>query len=332
MQRAYCNHDFDLFSSLFELHVTHARPYISVLESLNISTLSFGQLDEERLIPPDFEGPSEDFLQTNQFSALTTWQPIDINPLVHPRLAELNGFEEVNPGLENDLFEYAELEDAIEELPQIEDNTTNVHEGQRDFLTAKAWSLLIENQSEDLLPQTQCLLEIRSFIKSLDDEESQAKALNAFEGEDVQLWPSLIDDTFYIAHYDEAIMGLEVAQRLWTFVCNLEEEKEIINAKYAFVSALKASIENGYRVCNPGKLQRLIVAVLSGRLKGADIDGGTSVSKEMAVGMFFSIESNQSIDDKETLIDSAEAFLSQNPLIDRSTFLEEINRFVDYSF
>ena len=67
--------------------------------------------------------------------------------------------------------------------------------------------------------------------------------------------------------------------RLWFFAStytdpnaknNDDVEKEQENAKYSIVSSLADAIEtDGHRVCNPGKIQRLLVGVLQGRMEGA---------------------------------------------------------------
>ena len=70
--------------------------------------------------------------------------------------------------------------------------------------------------------------------------------------------------------------------RLWFFASTYTDpnaknddqvETERENAKYSMVSSLAAAIEtDGHRVCNPGKIQRLLTGVLQGRMEGANID------------------------------------------------------------
>ncbi|PIZ33122.1 MAG: hypothetical protein COY39_03490 [Alphaproteobacteria bacterium CG_4_10_14_0_8_um_filter_37_21] len=65
----------------------------------------------------------------------------------------------------------------------------------------------------------------------------------------------------------------EFLGRLWYFASELEDKKDQKNAKLSLMSGLADSIEtDGLIVCNPGKLQRMIIGVLQGRLPGVNID------------------------------------------------------------
>jgi hypothetical protein len=63
----------------------------------------------------------------------------------------------------------------------------------------------------------------------------------------------------------------EFLGRFWYFASHTEDS---LNAKISLMTVIADSIEgNDHLVCNPGKMQRMIVAVLQGRLKGVNIDG-----------------------------------------------------------
>ena len=94
------------------------------------------------------------------------------------------------------------------------------------------------------------------------------------------------------------------------------------NAYRAFIQALTSSIESRQRVCNPGKVQRLCVAVLQGRLSGVHIDRESDLSAEGACALFFHIPSHQNTEiAKEELLQKADAFAKDLPLEIRPKFL-----------
>ncbi len=84
-----------------------------------------------------------------------------------------------------------------------------------------------------------------------------------------------------------SISGEEVIGRLWIFASKLTGSEET-NAKESMVSGLKDSYDEFMgKVCNPGKVQRLVVGVLQGRLPGVNIELMEGrVAKVLAVGSY----------------------------------------------
>ncbi len=94
------------------------------------------------------------------------------------------------------------------------------------------------------------------------------------------------------------------------------------------VTALSTSFEHGSLVCNQGKTQRLLIAVLQGRLEGVQIDDLAPVlSPDHALAVFFSDERRQNINDKEELLAEANSFLQLNPSVQRESFMAKLEEF-----
>ena len=129
---------------------------------------------------------------------------------------------------------------------------------------------------------------------------------------------------------DRQISGRELIGRLWIFASRLTEQEQK-NAKRSIISALNDSNTRNGTVCNRGKTQRLVVAVLQGRLAGVkiDIDNLEQVSKTQAQQMFFNITAHKNIAVLQELIDAANRFCDENPLVDRKEFLLEIRKYAD---
>jgi hypothetical protein len=77
------------------------------------------------------------------------------------------------------------------------------------------------------------------------------------------------DDGFTLA--GSRMPAPEIIARLWSFIHSLPEDDRA-NGRASFLSALADCFEQGARVCNQGKAQRLCQAVLVGRLFGVNID------------------------------------------------------------
>ncbi len=208
---------------------------------------------------------------------------------------------------------------------------TAVHEGNRDRQVKAAIALLREDQGE--IPQDRIEQAVREFTQYLHDHqdgEHKQLALRALLApQDGETFGPLIDEN------DFTILGLkisgeEVIGRLWVFASKLKEPEQT-NAKEGIVSGLKDSCSSdGSRVCNPGKVQRLIVSVLQGRLEEVDIELlGTEVSTEGALNMFFCVEAHQKIKQLEPLIEAANRFCEENPLVKRDDFLRKIRQFAE---
>jgi hypothetical protein len=85
------------------------------------------------------------------------------------------------------------------------------------------------------------------------------------------------------------------------------------------------------RVCNPGKAQNLVVAVLQGRLKDVCVDGAAAIRLTTAnsMEMFFKRAENRAIESRGALLAAANLYCDQNPLILREAFLVSINQYAD---
>ena len=100
---------------------------------------------------------------------------------------------------------------------------------------------------------------------------------------------------------------------------------------FSSVSALSDSLnddEERTRVCNPGKVQRLTLAALQGRLAGVNIDRvptpvGTFVS------LFFMNPAIAQIETRAALLEAANDHINNNPLIPREPFLTAIRNYAN---
>lgn len=65
----------------------------------------------------------------------------------------------------------------------------------------------------------------------------------------------------------------EFLGRLWYFVSNIKDPADRENAELSMMNGIADSVEtDNHIVCNPGKLQRMIVGILQGRVEGVDIE------------------------------------------------------------
>jgi hypothetical protein len=231
----------------------------------------------------------------------------------------------------------------------------NVHDAGRDDATTVAYRRLLEAQRGLSSSTIQRAYEdFMRTLAALTDEPLKRKVRIAlglegasgggFGGLSAGHITSCGLDTDY-----QDLMG-----RLWHFVSTYidplattpkAQAQEQENARRSLFGALAASIEtDGHLVCNPGKLQRIAVAVLQGRLAGVNIDG--SVVKE-SVGsvsaaprieppldnhsawrMFEMINPFRTPFSAETYRERAEAFIRENPRVDAPWLREEVERFI----
>lgn len=216
----------------------------------------------------------------------------------------------------------------------------NVHNGNRDQFTRQGIELLkLATGDVTDVEIEQAKNSFINYLEAFQDNTIKTKALEAVrDGAVGSLFgPLLPDDTFTI--YGLRIPGKEVVARFWRFIENYNDpngniELERNNAKIAMVQTLSRCFEgNGKLVCNPGKVQRLAVAVLQGRLAGVDIDEiqeALVIPTNQAITLFFSLEWRQQLsldpNREEELIAEAMRFCNENPLIDRETFLAEVRQ------
>lgn len=210
---------------------------------------------------------------------------------------------------------------------EIAENINVNNEGNRSRRVKAAIELLREHQGEmpgDKIDEA--VLEFMSYLNGCQNCEYKKLALHAL------LAPQQGGRDFgpLINKNQITIMGLkisgeEVIARLWVFASKLTELDQTL-AKDGIIFGLKESCEEKFRVCNPGKVERLITAVLQGRLPGVEIELMTKkeVSTGQAMEMFFYREAHRGIEQLEPLLDAANRFCDENPAVNRTDFIREI--------
>ncbi len=209
----------------------------------------------------------------------------------------------------------------------------DVHQGDRDQRVVAAINLLRERQGQ--ISRNRMTRAVQEFTKYLNEREMTSEhkrlAQHALQGpDDPADFGPLINGNDSIPGL--GISGKEMIGRLWVFASGLTELDQTM-AKEGIISALKDSQDMG-RVCQEGKVQRLIVSVLQGRFPGINIEliEGRRVFKEQAVGVFFSVEAHRAIEQLLPLIEAANRFCDQNPLVNRDEFLDEIKAYAEAQF
>ncbi len=220
---------------------------------------------------------------------------------------------------------------AEEDVLVAAERGINVHQGGRDERMEAAIELLRKDQGP--ISKARLNQAVRKFTKYLRNCEmsSEDKQL----AEHALLGPP--NPTDFGPFLDEKditpmrikISGKEVIGRLWIFASTLTEIEQAM-AKWGMVSALKESYYMEGRVCNPGKLQRLIVSVLQGRFEGVNIEliEGMQVSAGPAMTLFFTDE-HKAIQQLAPLIEAANRFCDENPLVNRGEFLDKIKEYAE---
>ncbi|HSX14159.1 MAG TPA: hypothetical protein VLE96_07055 [Chlamydiales bacterium] len=229
----------------------------------------------------------------------------------------------------------------------------NVHDSDRDMRTRNALELLRTNTGDMSDEETNLAVALfLSYLHSFSDEMIRKKAQFVLSGMNrtPQDFPPLLgDDSFTVAGLK--ISGEELIARLWRFsqtytdlrAQDMDREKE--NVVVSIVKALCQSIESdGHRVCNPGKVQRLVVGVLQGRLEGVDIDhlvleDVTPVSTKQAIDMFMAVASNKELyvamnsdtspEAQERFLTAANRFCEENQNVNRQEFISQILAILD---
>ncbi len=225
--------------------------------------------------------------------------------------------------------------DIFLEAPFAIARGTNVHQGDRDQRVRAAIELVRKHQgpiSGDRMNQA-----VWGFTQYLNgrkmNPEHKKLAQHALRGpfNPADFGPLIDGNEFMIKGLK--ISGKEVIGRLWIFASNLTGLDQAI-AKEGMISALKESYDMGGRVCQPGKVQRLIVSVLQGRLAKVNIElvEGMKVDKPVALCMFFHKAAHMAIRQLPPLIDAANQFCDDNPLVDRDEFLRGIEEYAEAEF
>lgn len=239
-----------------------------------------------------------------------------------------------------------------EPLPPLEGGIAgnlaiNVHHGNRDVKTREALIKLQEYQGA--LKQESIQQAVREFIdylKTTSEEPDEEKKINALrtlqhppETPDDEPFETLLGDPMFDIS-GASFYGPETIARLWIFsnsyqdpVLGTDIEQERKNARTAMIRALNASVEDGVIVCNPGKVQRLVISVLQGRLPGVDVDQiqeeNTPIAVQDAINLFFAKKERRQIRNREELLQTVKQFCEENQRIDKEGFLKEIQTYAD---
>ena len=221
------------------------------------------------------------------------------------------------------------LNALVNDAPQPNDyrHGINVHAGSRDNKTRAALELLWErtNGLEIQEPYQNCI----SYLQDLPESDKKTLALKALLEPKVHPYdfPPLLDEEGFSCN-GFSLTGKELIGRLWGFISGCDEKNQN-ECKEGMLTALSTSFEGGNLVCNQGKTQRLLIAVLQGRLKGVQIDDLAPVlSPDQALGLFFADERRRGIQNKQELLREANRFLEENP-IPRETFMAKLKEFLN---
>ncbi|CAO5677188.1 MAG: hypothetical protein HEEMFOPI_00708 [Holosporales bacterium] len=153
----------------------------------------------------------------------------------------------------------------------------DVHSGDRETKTAQSLGILIRYQGHMSTKMMNDLYAAcKNYISTGNFSDNQkARALTALEGStSTGSWANLLsqEPSVLFANLD----GLSIITRLWHFADTYVDENipgETENARRSFVLAcVDSAFSDGDMVCNPGKVQRIVCAVLQGRLQGVEVD------------------------------------------------------------
>jgi hypothetical protein len=216
----------------------------------------------------------------------------------------------------------------------------NVHDDDRDRRTGEAIVLLRRyqgsiNEEQILAAKNAFTTYLNASSRTPDIKQKAQKALEGTPRSQHEAYGSLIDGVEFGLR-GPTIRGEELIGRLWIYAMSLSE-KDSINVREGMISALANSYEfDGSRVCNPGKAQRLVIAVLQGNLKGVSIEEqrreNAPAPLNPSVTQFFNVEANRRIDNLQALLDAANQFLAENGLVDRENFLQAIRQYARATF
>jgi hypothetical protein len=179
------------------------------------------------------------------------------------------------------------LNALVNDAPQPNDDYSvgiNVHAGSRDDKTKAALILLWEHTKELEIEEhfQSCI----SYLKGLPESDKKTLALTALLQPKAHPddFPPLLDEEGFSCN-GFSLTGKELIGRLWGFISGCDEKNQN-ECKEGMLTALSTSFEGGNLVCNQGKTQRLLIAVLQGRLKGVQIDDLAPVlSPDQALGL-----------------------------------------------
>ena len=211
----------------------------------------------------------------------------------------------------------------------------NVHEGDRDQRTKAALLLLREHQGNiNESDMTKAVENFKTYLEGLEDNDKKRLAQDALlrpkrervgEEEGEPFGPLLDGIPFGVL--GEMTTGHEMISRLWIYASKLTTESDI--AKGGMVTALADSFESTTRVCNQGKSQRLLIAVLQGRLANVRIDPNPEAAQSVipAMNNFFSTNAHREIENLAILLAAATLYLKQNIVDNKPVFIGEMREY-----
>ena len=279
-----------------------------------------------------------------------------MNPIIPPALGIIPNFQ-LTPIIETtyriaqkifraiasfftSIVQYFTKEKLPQDEPQLThaerieyDRGVSVHQGDRLQRTAFGINLLQIHQGA--IPRDRRERARDEFISHLEtkpmDKSKKRAARHALLGRSSydDHWPSLLSsDSIYIADSFN-ISGTELIGRLWIFAESLPDP-ENMNVKDSMINALSTSYHFGKRVCNQGKVERLVIATLQGRLAGVNIDNAhvpTPPTTAESITAFFNNEANREIDEYGPLLSAARKFCQENPLVEKAGFIREVRMY-----
>ncbi len=128
--------------------------------------------------------------------------------------------------------------------------------------------------------------------------------------------------------------GDEYIGRVWLFIKTYLKDPDQKNAITGMIRALSSSIEDKYRVCNPGKVSRIAASAIQGYFPGFEDPSVASSEGTMngldAINAFFRVKDHQGQCDRKKLLTKAFAWeKAQLRSINRREFLEQLKEFLD---
>lgn len=218
----------------------------------------------------------------------------------------------------------------------------DIHDGRRDLKTNDALKILRKHQKNISLEKAfkaadACVTELQEAIETLDInlKGKYERALFVLKGsaEGRSDWGPLLSEPSQDPNEPNLYyVGKETLGRLWLYIQAISDKKDRDNAVAAMISALNDSIQLERRICNPGKIERLFIAILQGRLKGVEIDDSITLTKDFtaqSLAVFFANEEHQKIDNRKDLLEAARKFCKDNASIRPMGFLKLLYEYME---
>ncbi|CAO4843190.1 MAG: hypothetical protein FADNKDHG_01204 [Holosporales bacterium] len=218
----------------------------------------------------------------------------------------------------------------------------DIHSGDRETKTSRSLSMLIRYQGHMSTEMMRGLYEeCKNYIGEGNFTKNQKeRALIALEGSgSTHSWANLFsqEPSVLFANLD----GLSIIARLWHFANTFIDENipgETENARRSFVLAcVDSAFSDGDMICNSGKVQRIVCAVLQGRLPGVEVDPlPTLTGKDLARNYLQTLQGVPITDQSDDVFLSAAAawLLEQGVTLteeEKTAFMDDIISFYHLS-